>query len=241
MLNIAICDDEEYFRELIRTCVCNYMDDRDIPFKIDLFDSGKSFLALGFHILKYHIVFLDINMNGIDGIETAKLMRKVSNQIYLVFVTAYMDYTLEGYKVDAVRYLLKRRSNLQEPIDECMNAIFEKMNMTVSKIKFKFQEGEREISTVRLLYVESRLHKLEFHMMEDEEQVYTLYEKLNAIEKQLEGHSFIRVHQSYLINMKYIQSIKRYKVILNQGLEFPIPRIRYRDVFDAYMLFKGEL
>ncbi len=241
MLNIAICDDEEYFRERIRACVAAYMNERAVTFEIDLFDSGKSFLSMGSDLLKYRIVFLDINMDGMDGIETAKLMRKISRQIYLVFVTAYMDYTLEGYKVDAVRYLLKTQNRLQELIDECMDAIFEKMDNAEIKVKYKFNEGERELSTERLIYIESRLHKLEFHVMEDREQTYTLYEKLDVIEQKLKNSHFIRIHQSYLINMKYIMSIWRYKAVLDNGTEFPIPRARYQSVRDAYMIYKGEV
>lgn len=240
MINIAICDDEAYFRKLVRACVEKYMDEHALPFKITLFDSGSRFLALGADLLKYQIVFLDINMAGMDGIETARQMRRVSKQIYLVFVTAYMDYTLEGYKVDAVRYLIKRCSNLQASIDECMDAVLEKMNYRSVKMKFRFQEGEREVSLERLIYIESRLHKLEFHFIEDEKKVYTLYEKLNTIEKQMENQPFVRLHQSYLVNMRYIGSIQRYRAVLTNGEEFPIPRSRYPGVMEAFMVFKGE-
>lgn len=241
MIKIAICDDEKYFREQIKQFVEEYMDSMEVPYEIDTFTSGKEFVSIGSGILNYEIVFLDINMDEIDGIETAKIVRKYSQDIYLVFVTAYMDYTLEGYKVEAFRYVLKKEGCLNPSIDECMSAIWKKMNNTVTKMKFKFNEGEREIALDKLLYVESRLHKLEFHVMEKEEKIYSIYEKLNEIDKKLQKQSFLRIHQSFLINMKYIRSIEKYKVILDNQLEFPIPRVRYPAVMEAYITFKGEM
>lgn len=241
MVRIAICDDEAYFRELVSDYITEYMSGTETPYEIDGYSSGKSFLALGPDILNYQIVFLDINMEGMDGIETAKRIRKASQQIYLVFVTAYLDYTLEGYKVDAVRYLLKRDQGLKEALNECMDAIFRKMNYAAPKVKYKFHEGEHTLSLERLVYVESKLHKLEFHVIEGEETVYTLYGKLSAVEAQLKNQPFIRVHQSFLVNMKYIRHIERYRVVLNHGEEFPVPRARYQEVSAAYLAYKGAM
>lgn len=241
MIKIAVCDDEEYFREQIKEFLVEYMENMAVPFEIDVFSSGKKLADIGTKLLGYKIIFLDINMNDIDGIETAKIVRKYNQDSYLVFVTAYMDYTLEGYKVEAFRYILKKEDYFKEPLEECMNAIFEKMHYAVAKIKFKFNEGEHEIFLARLIYVESRLHKLEFHVMEEKEKIFSLYGKLNEIDKLLEKQSFIRIHQSFLINMKYIRRIERYKVILDNNLEFAISRARYNFVKDSYITFRGEM
>ena len=91
-------------------------------------------------------------MDDVDGIVTAQKIREYSSEIYIVFVTAYINYSLEGYKVDAIRYLLKNNTNLEASISECMDAILHKMNLVVKKKKFKFNEGEKEINIDNILY-----------------------------------------------------------------------------------------
>ncbi len=241
MFNIAICDDESYFRKKIKEAAIDYLSRIGVSFHIDTFSSGKEFIDLGIEMIQYTIIFLDINMNEIDGIMVAKKIREISNEIFIVFVTAYVNYTLEGYKVDAIRYLLKDNNNFQNILDECMNAIIEKLNYKVVKKEFKFNEGTKEISLERILYIESRLHKLEFHIMEKELKIYTIYEILNQVEKELEGNNFARIHQSFLVNLKYVKNVFRYKIVLNNGIELIIPKARYKDVKDTFIVFQGEI
>lgn len=192
---------------------------------------------------KYTVVFLDINMGGMDGVATAKKIRSISKEIFIVFVTAYFDYTLEGYKVDAIRYLIKdsNHNNFQNTVNECMNSIIGKMNYVIVKKKFGFREGIKEISLERIIYIESKLHKLFFHVMEEELKVYTLYETLDEVEKKLEGNTFIRIHQSYLVNLKYIKNISRYKAILYDKTELIIPKARYMRIKEAFIAYQGEV
>lgn len=167
MLKIAICDDEKVFRDNINKYVAAYLNEKEISYEIDTFSSGKEIIDLGIEIKQYNIIFLDINMDDVDGIVTAQKIREYSSEIYIVFVTAYINYSLEGYKVDAIRYLLKNNTNLEASISECMDAILHKMNLVVKKKKFKFNEGEKEINIDNILYIESKLHKLQFVIEEN--------------------------------------------------------------------------
>ncbi len=217
------------------------MSEKDISFEIDMFNSGKELIDLGIELIGYNIIFLDINMDEIDGIKTAKKIREYSSEIYIVFVTAYVNYSLEGYKVDAARYLLKNNVNFDDSIYECMDTILYKMNYVVQKKLFKFNECEKDVPIDRILYIESRLHKLEFHIMEDKVYIYTLYATLNDMEKEMMNFPFIRIHQSFLVNLKHIKSVACYKVILSNNQELIVPKSRYRDVKNAFVAYKGEL
>ena len=185
MFKIAICDDESFFTEELRELLSSYMMEKDVVFEIDTYSSGEALIELGIEVVRYNIVFLDINMEKVDGIKTAEMIRKVSREVFIVFVTAYVDYSLEGYRLDVVRYLLKGNANFQSKVNECMDAIFDKMNYSVVKREFDFKEGRKDISLERLLYIESKLHLLEFHIMEDTETVYTMYETLNVLDDML--------------------------------------------------------
>lgn len=241
MFKIAICDDENLFTEELKKLISGYMMDKGLVFEIDTYNSGEALVELGVEVVRYTAVFLDINMDKVDGIKTAEMIRKVSREVFIVFVTAYVDYSLEGYRLDVVRYLLKDNANLQSKINECMDAIIDKMNYFVTKRKFDFKEGRKEISLERLLYIESNLHILEFHIMEDTETVYTMYETLNVLEDALSENGFIRTHQSYLVNAKHIKNVVRCRVVLTNGVELSIPKARYTEVKKKFIAYRGEV
>jgi len=115
------------------------------------------------------------------------------------------------------------------------------MNYSVKKKEFKFNEGVKNISLELLLYIESKLHKLNFHIMEDKLNTYSLYGKLDEFEKELEDKAFLRIHQSYLINMKHIVSIYRYEAVLNNGIRLKISKDRYKSVKEKFVSYKGEI
>lgn len=241
MFKIAVCDDENLFTEELKELLSCYMMEKDLVFEIDTYHSGEELVELGIDVVRYTAIFLDINMEKIDGIMTAEMIRKVSREVFIVFVTAYMDYSLEGYRFDVVRYLLKGSANFQGKVSECMDAILDKMHYSVAKRKFDFKEGTKEISLERLLYIESNLHTLEFHVIEDDMEVYTMNETLNVFEARLAENDFIRVHQSYLVNAKHIRNVVRYNVVLTNGVELPIPKARYTKVKKKFITYQGEV
>lgn len=241
MFRIAICDDESFFAEELKELISGYMMEKGLVFEIDTYSSGEALVKLGIEVVRYTAVFLDINMEKIDGIKAAEKIREVSREVFIVFVTAYVNYSLEGYRLDAVRYLLKSNANFQSTVNECMNAIMEKLNYSVAKREFDFKEGTKEVSLERLLYIESNRHKLEFHIMEDDMKIYTMYETLNALEDRLAANDFVRIHQSYLVNIKYIKNVVRYKVVLTNGVELVIPKARYTYVKEQFVSYQGEV
>lgn len=241
MLRIAICDDEKYFISEIKEILEKYLVAKGITYEIEAYSSGEKFVELGASINRYNVIFLDINMDDLNGMMVARKVREISKNIYIVFVTAFANYMADGYKVDAVRYILKNIESLTEAVHECMDAIQEKMNYKVIWKEFNFNEGYRKLSLDRLLYIESKLHKLEFYVLEDELTKYTLYQTLNVMDKELSEFDFLRIHQSYLVNMRCIKNLTRYKVLLSNGMSFEIPKARYKDVEKSFVEYKGEL
>ena len=241
MLNIAICDDEKYFRNEIRGILEKYLGAEGIVCSIDDFASGEELTDLGIEVQKYDIVFLDINMDQMDGIDVARKIREKSKDIFIVFVTAYIDYTIEGYKVDAFRYILKNNNMLEGSVKECLDSIRERMAYEVEQKEFDFSEGKKTVSLERILFVESNLHRLIFHIMEDSLNMYTVYKTLDEMEKELDGKGFIRIHQSYLVNVRHVNSISRYCLFLDNGTQLSIPRARYNDVQKLITEYKGAI
>lgn len=154
MLKIAVCDDEKYYRDYIKRLVLNEFRVRKICCEVDLFDSGDKFLELGEAVTKYRIVFLDINMEGTNGIETVKEIRKRTSELYVIFVTAFITYAIEGYKYDVVRYLLKGNDNFEGLLTECIDAILNKINFQVEVREFDFVEGKKNVNLEKIYYIE---------------------------------------------------------------------------------------
>lgn len=241
MLKIAVCDDEKYYRDYIKRLVLNEFRVRKICCEVDLFDSGDKFLELGEAVTKYRIVFLDINMEGTNGIETVKEIRKRTSELYVIFVTAFITYAIEGYKYDVVRYLLKGNDNFEGLLTECIDAILNKINFQVEVREFDFVEGKKNVNLEKIYYIESNLHKVVFWIKEESLERFSLYEKLNRIEEKIKNQKFIRIHQSYLVNMKHIISIKNYKTVLDNGEELPMSKAKFKVAKEAFIEYKGEL
>lgn len=235
MMKIAICDDERLCRQKIQNLVTEYMVNHDLAYEFHLFSSGGDFLASSEAGAGYDIVFMDISMDTMNGIQTAMRLRSSCSGTFLVLVTAFIDYVLEGYKVNAMRYLLK--DTLETSITECMDAIL--LKMQTARVSFPFTDGPQSLCTVGILYVESRRHKCIFFYMEKTPETHEIYCKLDAVEQKLSGYGFVRIHKSYLVNMKHIRKISNYTAFLDTGLELPVPRSRFQEVKETFVAYKG--
>ena len=173
IIKIAVCDDEIVSTKKLEKIITIYCTKRQIPFQIDIFHSGKKLLSDNIKLLEYQIVFLAIKMNEINGLEVAGKLRKINKEIFIIFVTAFIHYSLEGYKEDAIRYLLKTDKKLELSVFESLNAVFEKMNYRPCIKKFCFQEGNKNIALHKIVYIESILHKIIFHILDKEITCYT--------------------------------------------------------------------
>lgn len=237
MLQIAICDDEPFYRRKIQALLKQYFAEHDLAYTLGFFLSGEEFLARSENSVKYDIIFMDISMKNLDGIQTAARIRTFHSDTYIVFVTAFIDYALEGYKVNAVRYIMK--DTLDTAVPECMDAILRKMQM--QQVAFSFMEGEKSLYTDNILYIESRKHKSIFHYMESAPVTYQIYEKLDTIAQKLSDYGFLRIHKSYLVNMKHVRRLGNYTAFLDTGEELPVPRLRYQTVKESFVAYKGAL
>ncbi|MDD3415198.1 MAG: LytTR family DNA-binding domain-containing protein [Lachnospiraceae bacterium] len=240
MLKIMICDDEQYYLNRIQDQISYQLNEKQIvDYEIHTFDTGEQ-LCENENIWKeYQIFFLDINLKDISGIELAKRIRAENPTAYIAFITSYADYALEGYRVEAIRYIMK--DMLDSMLMECMDIILEKMRLNSQKVRYTFLEGEKELYTRDISYLESSKHKVIFYMTEKKEQTYTLYEKLDFLEGELEQYGFLRIHKSYLVNMDEIKELSRYQVTLKRGEILSIPREKYRSVAEKYYAYEGKL
>lgn len=227
-MNIAICDDEKIILEKIKSLVEKEKPDGHI----ESFVTGEELLASE---TNFDVIFLDIQMDGMNGIEAARALRRRHEDTVLIFVTAIREYVFEAFDVAAFHYLLK-------PIEERkFMAVFERAQREAEKQKRRGLEsvfikaGSRNItlSQSRILYIENRAKKLAIHTATE---VLEIYAAMRALEEQL-GRSFYRCHRGYLVNMAYIAEYGKDSITLNNGERIYLAKEKYNEFVKAYMRY----
>lgn len=230
MINIAICDDEEkQIHDLIKIVSIN-MELHGINFNIFEFQSGESFIE---SITKnnYDIIFLDIEMNALNGIETAKIIRKYDKKSIIIFLTAYPDFVFQGYEVKASNYILKPYT--PDKISAVLSSALEEI--TISKDTFytiQTKSGFSRLNLSDVLYFKSNKRKIIAKLNNNK---IEFYEKLDNIEKETPSF-FIRVHQSYLVNINFISTLELNQVIINNE-SIPVSRKYKNDLMISFAKF----
>ena len=242
-MKIAVCDDEKVAAEYIGGVLEAYFKDKPLEYSIELYNSGEAMMTLQDEILTYDVVFLDVDMPDADGFEVAGWIRMFSDKVIIAFITAKINCASKGYNYNAIRYILKNNNQLKQSIYECMDAVLHKMNCFDADRKvFICNQQQKEIILNNVMYIESNAHKVKFHIEGKEMDNYITNDKLNNIEKQLSDYNyFIRVHQSYIVNMKYIKKISSYHIFLYNGVVIGVPKARYKEVKKAILEFKAKL
>lgn len=215
MLHIAICDDEKIGRELLYHYLSTYLIQLRIKYHITECASAQELFEHLNH--NFDIIFLDIKMDQLNGIEVAKIIRSRDNNVEIVFVSSYPEYAVSGYGVNAFRYLLKQ--DMKNHLNECMPELLSKLNYYRVEIKVN---GEKILlETEDIFYFETKCRKIKVKMTNKE---YCFYGKLCELERELETYGFIRVHQSFLVNIKKIISIDNDGIILQNHEAIPVSR-----------------
>ena len=234
-MNIIICDDSQNDRKILIELLQSYAQEKKQCFEMIEYDSGASLCEDEYALQKCQLVFLDINMEDMDGLKAAMKIKEEYPKLPVVLVTAYMNYALDGYKVKASRFLLK--DNLTETIGECMDDLIVEIQKNSRILEFSFVEGTRKLHADDIIYIETARHKNIFYT---EKGIYSIYKKLDELEAELKDMGFVRIHLSFLVNMRYIAKISSYVLTLTTGKEISVPKSRYAQVKRQYMLFKGE-
>ena len=233
-MKIAICDDSRKDRENLICLLREYEESKGTEFEIAEYDCGEALLENSADLQNCKIIFLDINMADLSGLEAAAAIKNLYPKILIVLVTAYMDYALDGYKVKASRFLVK--DDLSISITECIDALIGEIEQETWIKEFPFVEGNIKLKVNDIIYIETAKHKNVFYTQEGS---YNIYKKMDEIADELRGYGFVRIHLSFLINMRYIRKISSYVMTLTTGKEISVPKSRYAEVKKQYTLFKG--
>ena len=237
MLRIAICDDETNARDALRMQLDQVLieETEEVVYEFSSGVNAASWLEK--HPGEIDLLFLDVEMKGLNGMETAEKIRTFNNDLIIVFVTGYSDYVFEGYRVGALDYLIKPVS-IQRLI-ELLHRVRTKLTKEESQtFTIKNIDGTWRFKLCDILYFYSDKRKVILVTRNGE---YPFYAKLDEIEAKLVSH-FVRIHQRYLINPAAADYLRNDSVMLG-NTELPCSR-RYKETAVARIaraMMRGDL
>ncbi len=228
MLTIGICDDCKQDRDFIEDEVMKVLFDVD-EIRIERYSSGQELVeAIQNDEFHCNLLFLDIFMEPVDGMETARLIRNNQLDVDIIFVTKSTKHVYRGYTYKAFSYILKDtmhedlKFEIQRYIQELMNTE-ECLNITSDGV-------QRRVPISLIEYVESNARKLTLHLNSED---ISFYAKMGDIEPVLAERGFIRVHQSFMLRISRINCLSKDSVMLGDK-KIPVSRKYYghlREIF----------
>ena len=222
MLHIAICDDEKHMSDHIRAMASDFFHKKNREIHFRTFLSGEELLSYDGQI---DICFLDIQMKGMDGMETARKLRASKFRGFLIFITVLKEMVFQSFEVQAYDYLVKPVDEKQ--FEKTMERLYASMQ-NASEDSLLVQKGYegRIIRRDEIVFCEIIDRKIYLNLASGE--VVDYYERIEHLESKLDSH-FFRCHRSYLINLKHLKGYKNGTACMDNGKEVPVSRLRSKE------------
>lgn len=240
MLRIALCDDEDVFLNYEKEIVSDYLKQKGLTFRIECFPTGERLLKDKIQLDTFDLIILDVEMTGLDGLSVAKTIREINDKVNIAFLSAYMNYSTDGYRVNAVRYILKDKDDLKEYLHECIDFVLETINQNDRSITLDFTIGKRELKISDIVFLKTSGNYTIFVVSYESKETYMIRKPLKAMTDIMKAFDFVSVSSKETVNLSHVCSVSRYKASLDTGVEVSISQKKYNAVYRAYTLYRGK-
>ena len=232
MYKIAVCDDNPADAGYVADVIKRWAQARAVLMEIERFPSAEAFWFQYEENRCYDILFLDIEMEpeGMNGIELAAKLRKNDSSIQLVFVTGYMDYIADGYDVEALHYLLKPVT--EEKLGSVLARALARVKAREKELFLQTTDGSVRVLNSEIRYLEVQRNYVTIHAAEE----YTVKRTLGDLEKELD-ESFFRTGRSFIVNLRFVRKITKTQVFLKDGAQVPLSRGLYEGINRAMIQY----
>ncbi len=230
MYRAAVCDDDPNVREEVSRAIREWKPE----IQVDCFESGES-LAEAY--APYHAIFLDIDMKGMNGIETGKWIRERDKETKIVYLTAYQDYVEGAFGVHAFQYLLKPVR--KEEIHKVLEEIFSYLLLWEKRLVLDFQtvNGLLCVPAEEIYYFEYISRRVEIVTADG---VYAMTEKIGRVARRMESYGFSMPHQSFVVNMLHVRNVLSGRILLDNGMEIPLAQKRQKEWRQELITYLSE-
>lgn len=226
MLGIAIVDDETEVRQSLSSMVARFSRENGVELVVSEYADGRDFLESG---ATEDIVLLDIEMDEVGGMETARRLRAAGVASEIIFVTNMAQYAIKGYEVSALDFVVKpvRYPTFAFKLARAVEVASRKRR---SRITIPTRDGMRTLNTADITYVEVIRHKLIYHTMQG---TFEVWDSLKNASAALEPFGFALCNACYLVNLDKVVGVSQDMVTVEGGDELKMSRGRKREFMDA--------
>lgn len=232
MVNIAIVEDDKSQAEQLESALNRYSNEFRVPLKTTVFYNAMAFLNK--YSGEYDIVFMDILMPMLNGMDASRLLREKDDKVMVIFVTNMQQYAIQGYEVGAFDFILKpvRYPEFKLKFTRAMSKLMPQKK--VASILIKSESGMVRLTPDQILYVEVQQHHCVYHTRQGD---FRQYQTMKSVELQLGEYGFARCNNYLLVNLAYVRKIDGMSVYINDtALPISYPRRKqFCDKFEEFM------
>ncbi|MCM1062598.1 MAG: LytTR family DNA-binding domain-containing protein [Eubacterium sp.] len=234
-MKAAVCDDEKAFHKELSSLVRKYMNVRGAEIYTDFYVNGEELLKSK---KEYDIIFLDYQMEGINGIETAEKLREVNTDSVIIFISAYPAAALDAYEVKTFRFLAK-------PVDEAK--LFKALDDYVKSIDYdnllllNTHEGNYKIKTSEIIYLEG---DGKYTIIRTKNKSFRIHINLKQLELKLPETKFVRCSKSYVVGFAHISNHNNSEILFDNGEKAKIGAhyvANFKTEFQNYIIRYNEV
>lgn len=235
---LALCDDEAIHIENICRYLSAYESESGNVLVVEYYESAQILLdELKNEKKTFDIIFLDVDMPNLSGMDAAMAIRKFNIDIVICFITSYENYAYQAFLADAAGYLMKpvTYNDFKRMINKCIAQIQYTRDCETAEDKFFDVKTERSHTVVpmrSIVYIEKRRNKCVIHLNDKE---VTSYDTLVHVYEHLNQKQFYYVHQGYIVNFDYIKEVLPDRILLAINLEIPLSRKYYKTMYELHM------
>ena len=230
-MRLAYCDDEEIQLEYMQRLTVRWAKQMGVSLTYCAYKSAEELLFENTEGYPFDLLILDIDMQGMSGMELARKIRTKDARIPILFLTNKREYVFEGYEVQALRYLLKPMSEekLFPLLDEVYTATREEVQSLIVSA-----DGEHcKIAVSDILYLEADGHYVRIHTVKRD---YMVKRAFTELAREL-ADGFVSTHRSYLVHLLHVERVQRIECILTDGSSVPVSRNSYKAVNEAFIRY----
>lgn len=229
-IKVAICDDLKTDREKIISLLSSYLDQNNLYMEIDEFESGEAFLESD--TACYSLVFMDIFMGNLNGMETAKKIIQMNRKTQIVFVSTSIDFAAEAFNIEALHYIVKpiEKAQIYNVLDKFFESFY-----SIRTIEVKVGRLKENVYLSDILYIEAKGKKTLIHMKAD---VLEASQSLSEMAQLLPDGDFCMPIRWALVSMREITSMSADKLKLSDQTEIPISYGKREEIKKAYADFR---
>ena len=232
MIRIGICDDNKLLVTQLEARLYEIGRLKNIQLNIESFFDGRELIRHYETKVHFDLLFIDIEMEHTNGIQAAARIRELDSHVLIIFCSNHDGYLMELFEVEPFRFLKK-------PLEfSDILTVFEKAYLKIMEqglyFEYTFNKDIARIPVQNIYYFESSGRRIIIHTIHGEEEFNG---QLSKVEKQLKGAhlSFLRIHQSYLINFQHIKVLSFTYTILQNGKKLPIGTKRQKEIRSQYL------